>query len=246
MCRTRRCSRLILSLILASGLLLCTGLAQAAEPEAGVVDVKLGATIERTWKQIKEDGYDYGPKQTVDAKKGETIVFLPYGNNPSLYHEVKGKLRDVASNKVAAFSSTDANTNAALTYKFHFDKPISSFRFSTVRVDVDLADNTVAGVEYSTDGAGWTTLMEVKGSEGKGSKTLNTIGGSAAKLNTETLYVRCYTRDPKAPEASGPGRWMMITMSGDPRWGDISTTFFPGQPHLFVTAAKPAAENKAK
>ena len=52
---------------------------RAADTAAnGVIEVELGATIQRTWDQVKADNYAYGPKQRYDATTGETHMFLPY------------------------------------------------------------------------------------------------------------------------------------------------------------------------
>ena len=56
----------------------------------GIVEVRLGATIQRTWDQVKADNYAYGPKQQYDTATGETHIYLPYGDDWKLYHEVRG------------------------------------------------------------------------------------------------------------------------------------------------------------
>lgn len=204
----------------------------ADQPETGVVNIKLGETIERDWKAVKEDGYHYGPKQIHKADTKETQIFLPYGDDPSHFHEVKGTLLHVKSNRVGGFIN-EGETNAVLTMKLKFDAPIRSFRYQGGRVDVDLSDTTVGGVEYSPDGQAWTTMAEIKG---KGRHTVQGLGSKfqADGLDTDTLYIRYYTRDPQNPAATGPGRYLRLYNTGDPRWGDISRTFFTNQLQIWV------------
>lgn len=61
----------------------------------------------------------------------------------------------------------------------------------------------------------------------------------ATDLNTDTLSLRFYSRDPQNPQASAPGRWFKVRMSGDPSWGDAATTFFSCQLQAWVTPVKP-------
>ena len=69
----------------------------------GVVEVKLAAAIQRTWDQVKADGYAYGPKQTYDAKTHETHVYLPYGKDKRWYRDVRGTLYDATATGPAKF-----------------------------------------------------------------------------------------------------------------------------------------------
>src|ERR1022692_2973803 len=50
------------AVILALIVLLANALAGRAD--AGVIEVKLGATVERTWEQLRADKYAYGPKRS--------------------------------------------------------------------------------------------------------------------------------------------------------------------------------------
>lgn len=206
--------------------------------ESGVVEVKLGETVERTWDQVKAGKYAYGPKQDYNAKTNETHVYLPYGKNTNLYHEVRGVLYDPTTGDVAKFHSSDGNTNAVLTYKLRFDQRIASFRFYSGWAELGLSGGTVGGVEYSVDGQDWKPVVEVKKS---GIIEPLVKDFKATDMNTGTLYIRYFTRDPVNPDASGPGRWLQFRMAGSPGWGDAATTFFASQPQLWVTPAKGAA-----
>jgi len=216
----------------------------AGEGDAsGVIEIKVGKTIERTWEQVQADNYAYGPKQDYDAASGETHIYLPYGSNRKLYHQVRGSLYDPKRGAVAKFHSADGNTNAVLTFRLHFDRPIGGLRFAANWTELGLAENTVAGVEYSDDGQTWRTIREVKGAEKRRGIVEPFVHGfKATGLNTRTLYIRYYSRDPKRPQAHGPGRWLQIWMAGDPSWGDAATTFFARQLQLWVTPAPQRAQ----
>jgi hypothetical protein len=219
----------------------------AGRAGAGSIEVKLGTTVERSWEQVKADKYDYGPKQEYDAVAGETHIYLPYGTNSALYDEVAGALADPAPGSTAMFNSQSGSDNAALAFKLHFDQRIGALRFSAGWAEIGVAKNTVAGAEYSEDGRQWKTISEVKGSE-KDSGAIEPLfkESKAAGLNTDTLYIRLYTRDPEAPQASGPGRWLKLRMSGDPSWGDAATTFFSNQLQVWVTPVKPGTPPRAR
>lgn len=223
-------------LVILAGVLLMFGAPAGAEDAAGVVEVKLGATVARTWDQVKADQYAYGPKQEYDAKTEETHVYLPYGKDAKLYSEVRGTLYD-AGNGLAKFHSADGNTNATLTYKLHFDRPIGSFRYFTGWAELGLAADTAAGVEYSSDGKVWQTLAEVKGPKNQPVEPF-VNNAKAAGLKTDTLYIRYYTRNPQDPNAGGGGRWLQMRLSGDPAWGDAATTFFTNQAQIWVKPYK--------
>ncbi|MBC8869809.1 MAG: cellulase family glycosylhydrolase [Planctomycetes bacterium] len=223
--------------------------AGAARARPGVVEIKLGATIPRTWKQVQAHQYAYGPKQDYDAATGETHIYLPYGNNRRLYHESRGALYDPQPGRAAKFHSSDGNTEAGLCFQLHFDRPIGAFRYAANWSEFGLASNTVAGVEYSIDGRHWKTIREIKGAQQQ-TGIINTFveDFKATDLYTQTLYLRYYSRDPKKPGAFGPGRWLQIWMAGDPSWGDAATTFFERQLQVWATPAKtrPAAGGSAK
>jgi polysaccharide biosynthesis protein PslG len=212
----------------------------AGTSTAGVIEVKLGATVGRTWEQAKADNYAYGPKQEYDAKTGQTHVYLPYGTNGGLYSSVRGTLSNAAAKELAQFVSQDGNTSSVLAYALHFDRRIGSFRYWAGWSEIGLSETTVAGVEYSTDGADWKPMVEIKGPKTAIIEPL--VGDFKAEgLDTDTLYIRYYTRDPNKPEADGPGRWLKLRMSGDPSWGDAATTFFSCQHQIWVTASKGTA-----
>jgi len=221
--------------------------ALTSRADAGGIEVQMGATIERTWKQIETDKYAYGPKQEFDAASGETHVYLPYGANVGLYDEAHGALTDVKADSLAMFHSSTGDDNALLSYKLHFDRRIGTLRFKAGWIELGLRENTVAGVEYSEDGLEWKTIREVKGAD----KPVNVIEPfvkefKATDLNTDTLFIRLYTRDPQNPEASGPGRWLQVRLSGDPRWGDVATAFFTNQLQVWVTPVKAGTPPRIK
>ncbi len=137
--------------------------ARTDRADAGAIEVKVGATVGRTWEQVKADKYAYGPKQEHDAGSDETHIYLPYGKNPKLYDEVSGVLSDPAPGSPALFNSASGDDNAVLTFKLHFDQRIGTLRFSAGWTELGLAKNTVAGVEYSEDGRQWKTIREIKG-----------------------------------------------------------------------------------
>ena len=223
---------------------MCAG---ALAAEAGkTLEVKLGETIQRTWDDVKKAGYAYGPKQEYDAVTDETHVWLPYGKDRKWYHEVRGVLYDPEAGSLAKFHSPSGEHNAVLTYKLHFDRPIGALRYWAGWTELGLAQNTVAGVEYSEDGKTWRTIGEIKGSEKSGIVEPLVKDFKATGLNTDTLYIRHYSRDPKNPEASGPGRWLQMRMSGSPDWGDAATSWFSNQIQVWVAPAKDGAAAPVK
>jgi ferric-dicitrate binding protein FerR (iron transport regulator) len=200
------------------------------EPPGGFVDVQVGATIGRTWEQVKADRYAYGPKQAYDAATGETLVYLPYGNNARLYSRVRGLLYDPRPGMPAKFHSQDSETGALLTFELRFDRPVGSFRLTDGWTEIELAADTVAGTEYSVDGKNWVTIREVRGAD-RLSRVLEPFveNFKAAGLDTQALFIRYYTRNPASPEESGAGRWLQMWLAGDPSWGDAATSFFNRQ-----------------
>jgi len=219
---------------------------RVASADTGVIEIKLGTTIVRTWEQVKADKYAYGPKQEYDDS-GETHVYLPYGKNAKLYDEVAGVLSDPAPGSTALFRSSSGNDNAVLTFKLHFDQRIGKLRFRAGWTELGLAKNTVAGVEFSEDGREWKTIREVKGADKPGGIIEPLVKDfQATDLNTDRLFIRLYTRDPSAPAASGPGRWLKVRMSGDPNWGDAATTFFASQLQVWVAPVKPGTPPRAR
>jgi len=218
----------------------------AGRAGAGAIEVKLGTTVERSWQQVKADKYAYGPKQEYDAAGGETHIYLPYGTNSELYDSVQGSLADPKPGSTALYNSSSGDDNASLTFKLHFDQRIGTFRFSAGWAELGLAANTVAGVEYSEDGRQWKPISQIEGSQ-KASGAVEPLVADfkAADLNTDTLYIRLYTRDPQAPQAGGPGRWLKLRMSGDPNWGDAETTFFRNQVQVWVSPMRPGTPPRA-
>lgn len=209
------------------------------DPPGGFVDVKLGATIRRTWEQVKADRFSYGPRQDYDAATGETLVYLPYGNDVKLYSRVRGLLFDPRPGMPARFHSTGSDKEALLAYELRFDQPIASFILRDNWTELDLVPTTVAGVEFSEDGKKWTVLREIRGADHPG-VVLEPFCDDlkVAGLDTRTLFIRYYTRDPSNPGQSGAGRWIQLWMAGDPAWGDAATTFFQRQIQVRVAPAK--------
>jgi hypothetical protein len=193
------------------------------------VDVKvvLGQTIERTWDDIRADGYAYGPRQTFDAKTNETRVFLPYGNNPRLYAELRGMtLADTTHFATASANTASGAEESVLTYRIVFDQPISAFRPVVGPGKVELAQGQTAGVEYSVDdGATWKPVVEFKTST---APQMMVDKFKAENLNATTLLLRLYAR--------GGGR-IQFMMSGHPSWGDAATSFVGRQLQVYATAA---------
>ncbi len=206
------------------------------------IQVKLGKDISRDFKDVKADNYAYGPKQEYFDKTHITHIYLPYGNNTKLYGELRGRFSDPEPGKVGTFHSTDGGTNAILTYKITFDKPIGEFTLSSGRFEYGLVKDTCAGIEYSIDGNSWRTIKEVKGTtEEVQEGTIDKMASDfkADKLKTKTLYIRYYSRSSKEPkEIWGNGRWIKLWLAGDPSWGDAATTFFIHQPQIWVVPAK--------
>ena len=216
-----------------------------ARAENGVIEVKLGTTVGRTWEQVKADKYVYGPKQE-HLNSGETHIYLPYGKNAKLYDEVAGTLSDATPGAVALFHSASGDDNAVLTFQLHFDQRVGTLRFRAGWAELGLAANTVAGVEYSEDGREWKTIREIKGSDKPGIVEPLVSDFKAADLNTDTLFIRLYSRDPKNPAGSGPGRWLQLRTAGDPNWGDAATSFFTNQLQVWVAPVGPGTAPRKK
>jgi hypothetical protein len=218
-----------------------------AKGTEGVIPVKINATINRTWKQVQDDKFVYGPKQEVDNDTNETHVWLPYGKDTSLYHEVQGVLSDpgeVGNNgRSTLINPQDASTTCSVTYKVVFNKPITSFRFTVGWQELNLGEKSAAGIEYSLNGKKWVTIQETKGSDpgATGFKMSGVFGKDMTVKNivTQQLFLRVYARDAQNSEdRHGDTRWLRLILSGDPAWGDAERTFFAAQPQLWVAAGK--------
>ena len=229
--------------LVAGGLMLSLAVAAEDKPMTGnTIEVKVGQEIARTWDQVKADKFAYGPKQVINGTK--TIIYLPYGNAKGVYNELQGvTLIDPSTTETALMMPQSGDRNVTMGFKFHFDKPISSFIYHAGWSELGLAANTAAGVEYSVDGKAWKTVVEVKGADKPGSSIVEPLvkDVKVENLNTSDLYIRHYSRDPADPTADGPGRWFKLRTSGSPGWGDAATTFFTCQLQLVVTAAAPGA-----
>ncbi len=209
--------------------------AEQEEPPGGFVEVKVGTAIKRTWEQVKAERFAYGPKQDYDPATGETLVYLPYGNDARLYHRARGILYDPRPGMPAKFHSLDSETGAELTFELRFDRPVGSFRLADGWTEVVLAPDVAAGAEYSVDGRRWVTIRQVMGSERPSGVIEPFIDGfRVAGLDTRTLFLRYYTRDPSDPGGRGADRWIQMWLAGDPAWGDAERTFFTRQIRVWV------------
>ena len=203
------------------------------------LEVKLGQTIPRTWDDVKKANYAYHPKQEFDTGTNETHIWLPYGNKGEYFETAGVKFTDPGSPTgwplVVTVNST---TSGRLVFKLHFDKPIGAFRFSAGWSEWGVGGDTVGGVEYSMDGRKWTTIRQLDEAKAQARIIDQFIDGKRTflGLNTQDLFIRCYSRDKNHPDAqSGTGRWMKFAMAGDPAWGNVATTFFECQFQLWVT-----------
>ena len=232
------------------GLAAIAGTVFAAET-GKTLEIKLGASIPRSWDDVKKAAYAYGAKQEFDPSTEETHIWLPYGGKGEYFDAAGVKFTEPGPGTGWPLVLTlDNKTSGRLVFKLHFDKPIEGFRFNAGWSEWDVGGATVGGVEYSVDGRNWNTIRELHEPEAKvqiidtfvdGKKT---FGG----LNTRDLYIRCYSRDKNHPDAAheymgpaGSRRWMKFCMGGNPAWGDAATTFFERQLQLWVTPAKGAA-----
>ena len=224
-----------LGVVLAASLILAAAPAMAQEG----ISVKLGQTVARSIDDVKVANYAYGPKQDADASSGETHIYLPYGNNPKLFSDgIRGTMEDSSPGHVADFHNVDGNSRTELIYKLDFDKPIGAFKFWAGFAEITTAATSVAGVEYSVDGKEWKPLKEYpKATSGVVEPFADKV--AATGLNTKTLFIRVYARDSANPTSDGgPQMWIKMRTSGDPSWGDASTTFFANQNQVWVTPAK--------
>jgi hypothetical protein len=181
------------------------------------LNVDLTATIERPWEKIMANGYRYGPCQKKEPN-GDVVLWLPYGNDHGLYHDISGMtLTSTRPGAPAALVYAGGGRAGHLALKFQFSAPISAFRLSAAALDLQAGD-AVTGFEYSTDGGAWHPLHE-----------------TATGLDTSLLYVRCYVRGKTNPEIVPPGVRLKAEMAGDVLWGDAASTFTRAQWRLRVT-----------
>ncbi|MDF3056508.1 MAG: sialate O-acetylesterase [Rariglobus sp.] len=190
-------------------------------PSAGLtgntLNVDLTATIERSWDQLKANGYRYGPRQQKEPN-GDIILWLPYGNERGLYHDIQGlTLTDTRPGAPASLVYESGGHPGHLSFKFHFSSPISGFRLSSPPLDLQ-ADDAVTGFEYSMDGNAWHPFHE-----------------TATGLHTHNLHLRCYVRGKTNPEVVPAGIRLKAVMAGDVMWGDAEFTFAHAQWKLWVT-----------
>lgn len=205
-------------------------LSPAAEMTGNTLVVDLAKSIERSWDQIKANGYRYGPRQKREPN-GELEIWLPYENDRGLYYEISGmKLTPVAPGAPAALSYDGAGDAGTLVLKLHFSGPIEGFRLFCGSAETSL-DGAVAGIEFSSDGREWKLLHEITQS-GQFSNWIDPKGRKADGLDTRDLYLRAYVRGKVG--AVPKGTRFKVSMSGDVMWGDASVTFANAQWKLWV------------
>lgn len=220
---------------LALASLFASPVSSVAQNSAETLEVKLGEVVDRSWTQVRDDNFAYGPKQDFEETTGETQIWLPYGTNAPYYELAGLKVTDPGVDRagVATLVSMDGHTPGHLTYKLHFDKPIEAFRFKATDTEVGLK-HAAAGIEYSTDGEKWSPIAEWKTS-GIINRSVDAAKVQATGLKTRDLYLRIFARDEKDPEARrAENVFLKMWMSGDPSWGDASTTFFDRQLQVWV------------
>lgn len=204
-------------------------------PKEGGIKVRLGKDIDRPYDKVVKDKFAYGPKQDYDKKTKLTHIYLPYGDNPALYAEVKGTLTNPSlETGVGKFHCNGPNPGI-LTYKIEFDRPISELTFSSGRFEYGLTKGTVAGIEYSANGKKWNTIKEIEGKDEKDNDIVKNFveNFKAEGLNTKVIYIRYYSRSEKKAITQG-GLWIQLWLAGNPNWGDVQKTFFIHQPQIWV------------
>lgn len=222
-----------------------------AEMTGNTIEITLGKVISRSWDDVKKDDYAYGPRQDYNVGRKLTRIYLPYGKADGVYYELSGvSLKDPSdAGSMGEVVAQEIHRPMTLTYKFHFDKPISEFQFSANWSEWNLGQSVEGGFEYSTDGEKWTALRKADAGTKKIIEPFISPmkEGKVASLNTSVLYIRLYT---KVKDGAGQGgdMWVKFWTAGSPKWGDAITTFFGRQWQLAVKTAEteaPAAE-KAK
>ncbi len=209
-------------------------------PSAGVtgntLDVKIGDAIERTWDDVRADGYRDGPKQAV-LQNGETRIWLPYGRGAGIYYELaNARLSDpVPGLPPALLVEEGTASSASVVLKLKFDKPIGGFRLQCGPAIFRPA-GAVAGVEYSTDGQAWKPLAQTDRA-GQIDRFADPDKARAAGLSATDLYLRFYVRGKTNADEIAPDTTFRLRLGGDPMWGDAAQTFFNAQAQLFVTPA---------
>ncbi len=193
------------------------------------IEIDPDALVERSWDKVKVNGYAYGLSQKKDG--AETRIWLPYGDERGWYYDIKGGVVETSKPGVpASFFVEKSSSAASLTLKFHFTKPIQSFRLSCGEANFNPA-NAVAGIEYSMDGKMWKPYSEITGT----APLASAKGTKAEGLDTQDLYLRCYVRDKNDPAKLDPATRFRSRMGGDVMWGDASSTFAQAQWQLWVT-----------
>ncbi|MFA7345670.1 MAG: hypothetical protein WC003_15330, partial [Terrimicrobiaceae bacterium] len=196
------------------------------------IEIDPDAVVVRSWDKVKVNGYAYGLSQKKEA--GETHIWLPYGNERGWYYEIEGGvLESTGSGVRAGFLVEKCSQAAWLTLKFHFARPIQSFRLSCGPADFQSV-NAVAGIEYSVDGKTWTPFSKPS-QGGKMDKLVDSKGPNVQGLDTQELYLRCFVRDRNDPAKLDPGTSFRAHMGGNVMWGDASVTFAQAQWQMWVT-----------
>jgi sialate O-acetylesterase len=195
------------------------------------LEIEVGKEVKRTWDMIKVNGYEYVPEQRV--KGAITTVYLPYGTRRGSYFEMEGmKATPVELGSVPALVM-DGSGAGHLTYRFHFDRAISSFGLKVGYGRIQTGGGVLV-FEYSTDGQSWTTFREVT-QNGEVRGISDPKKHQVTELDTQDLYIRCALRPLENSSQKLTSPSLNIRMAGDVRWGDASRTFPQSQWQLELT-----------
>ncbi|HSI85780.1 MAG: sialate O-acetylesterase, partial [Candidatus Methylacidiphilales bacterium] len=207
----------------------------SAKLTGNTLSIVLGRGLPRPWEQVITDAYVYLPQVKVSTvytprrtSVSETRIWLPYGNTRGQYYHVTGfALTDLEPGNPAALVFPAENDRdgkpAEFVLRFHFDKPISAFRLENGPPLEFSSSDAVALIEYSTDSREWKLLSDTTGGTDAG-KLFQPARTCAADLDAQDLYLRLSLRDKSDPGKLTPGASFRMRMSGDPGWGDASTT----------------------
>ncbi len=223
-------------------LLFGAGSTLMAATTGNTIEITTGMDIVRPWADVVNANYAYAPQQSYDAATETTHIYLPYGDTDGVYDKlISVGLSNPVPGSVAEAWSGDGSANTFLSFKFHFDKAISTFTFVNswgyFALQNDNGDTIIGQFLYSTDGTNWTSLY---------STTTGVLGeplvdATVDNLNTQTLYIALSTSNLTHPDDTyGGSRYTKMRMAGDPNWGNNDpNAFFNNQWDLYVTTAVP-------
>ncbi len=198
------------------------------------INIVLGTDVVRTFADVQTDGYVYGPKQVYDAVNKTTKIYMPYGSTNGVYElEVVSFFYSAPTNAPTLAASSVGTVSAFLTYKMHFNAPISWFNYNDNYAIFSGAVGTSLVGEYSTDGSNWHNLVTIAGTGGNyylNSGMFGASGASVDGLNTQDLYIRI-----KTVGNAGIQHYMQLRQVGAGIWGEAD--FFRNQHQLTVKAA---------